>query len=116
MAGNQQTRQKLITPILVKFTNVNVKHELYKNIKKLGESDKWKYVFIQDELPHEVQQERKDMRCLAALARERGHTATVKGNALIVDEVKYLFKECGDLPEGINMENAELRDSRDLYK
>ena len=92
----------------MKFANVNTKHELYKNIKKLGESRKWKQVYVQDDLPYEVQQERKEMRCLAALARERGHNALLKGNTLIVDEVRYLYKDCGDLPEGINMINAKL--------
>ena len=111
--GSGKTKTTRPRPILVKFANVNVKHELYKNIQKLGDSDKWKHVYVQDDLTSEVQQERKEMRCLAALARERGHNATLKGNALIVDEVKYLYKECGNLPEGINMKNAKLVELED---
>ena len=93
---------------LVKFANVNKKHELYKHVKNLGQSDKWKYIRIQDDLPVEIQNERKEMRCLAALARDRGHNATMKGNALIVDDIRYLYKDLDDLPEGINMTNAKL--------
>ena len=95
-------------PILVKFVNVNSKYEVYRNVKNLSNSDKWKYIRIQDDLPFEVQQQRKEMRCLAALARERGHDATVKGNALIVDEMRYQYKDLEDLPEGINITNAKL--------
>ena len=102
-------------PILVKFTNSNNKQELFRNIRKLGESDKWKQVYVQDDLPYETQQERKEMRCLAALARERGHDATVKGNALIVDGAKYLYKDCDNLPEGITMVNAKLVEVEDRW-
>ena len=33
-------------PILVKFTNVNSKYEVYRNVKNLSNSDKWKYIRI----------------------------------------------------------------------
>ena len=103
-----RTKTSRPRPVLVKFTNTNKKHELYKHVKNLGQNDKWKMIRIQDDLPLEVQNERKEMRCLAALARENGHDATLKGNALIVDDRRYLYKELGDLPEGINMTNAKL--------
>ena len=48
------------------------------------------------------------MKCLAALARDRGHNAAFKGNPLIVDKVGYLYKELGNLPKGLNMQNAKL--------
>ena len=32
----------------------------------------------------------------------------VKGNALIIDEMRYQYKDLDDLPEGINMINAKL--------
>ena len=46
--------------------------------------------------------------CLATLATEQGYNATVKGNALVVDDIRYLYKEIEDLPEGINITNAKL--------
>ena len=93
-------------PILVKFVNVNKKHELYKHVKNLSQDEKWKTIRIQDDLPLEIQNERKEMRCLAALAREQDHNASVKINT--VDDIRYLYKDFGDLPEGINMTNAKL--------
>ena len=35
-------------PILVKFTSSNVKHELYRNIRKLKDTEKWSHVHVQE--------------------------------------------------------------------
>ena len=48
------------------------------------------------------------MRCLAALAREKGHRATVRGRALVVDDVRFTYNDIGNLPDGITMENTKL--------
>ena len=94
--------------ILVKFNSLYWKQEIFKNIIKSKDSEKWKGVHIQDDLPQEVLEQRRDMRCLAALAREKGHRASLRGGALVVDEVRYSFNDIGDLPNGITLENAKL--------
>ena len=66
-------------PILVKFSSNYYKQEVFKNIAKLQNQDKWRGTFIQDDLPQEEIAQRRDLRCLPALAREKGHTSSVGG-------------------------------------
>ena len=94
--------------ILVRLNSPSLKFEIYKNVRKLKENDKWKKVYISDDLPKEIANQRKVLRCLAATARDRGHRATVRGAALIVDDIRYNYSEIDDLPDGITMENAKV--------
>ena len=94
-------------PILVKLSTQSIKFDIYKHVKNLRDSDKWKRIFISDDLPREIADERKTLRCLAATARDRGHRATVKGGVLVIDDIRYTYKEQDDLPEGVNMEDAK---------
>ena len=94
-------------PILVKLSAPSVKYDIYKHVKNLKGNDDWKRVFVSDDLPREVAEERKILRCLAATARDRGHRATVRGAALVIDDMKYTDNEIQDLPDGVNMEIAK---------
>ena len=94
--------------ILVKFNSPFWKQEIFKNINKAKDIELWAGVHIQDDLPQETLEERRDLRCLAALAREKGHRATVRGGAIVVDDVRFAFSDIQNLPSGITMENAKL--------
>ena len=64
-----------------------MKYEIYKHVNHLKDNETWKKVYISDDVPQEVAEQRKILRTLAASARDRGHRATVRGGALIVDEI-----------------------------
>ena len=93
--------------VIVKLASPNMKFEIYKFVKNLKASDHRKKVFISDDLPREIAEQRKIIRCLAATARDQGHRATVCDSALVIDEMRYSFQDLDDLPEGISMENAK---------
>ena len=109
----KQVNKPKLCPILVKLSSPNVKFHIYKHVKNLKDNDKWTRVFISDDLPREVAEERKILRCLAATARDRGHRASVRRVSLIVDDMRYMYKEIEDLPQGINMENAKMVQVKD---
>ena len=94
-------------PIVVKLASPNMKYEIYKYVKNIRSSDDWDKVYISDDLPREIAEQRKILRCLAATARDRGHRATVRGAALVIDDMRYTYQDIYDLPEGITMENAK---------
>ena len=95
-------------PILVKLTQQSYKYEVYKHVKNIKDLADGKRVFIKDDLPPEIAQQRQELRCLAAAARDRELEATVRGGAIIVDNKRYTYAEIGDLPDGITMESAKL--------
>ena len=98
--GNvKQVNKARPRPILVKLGAPSVKYDIYKHVKYLKGNDDWKRVFVSDDLPREVAEKRKILRCLAATARDRGHRATVRGAALVIDDMKYTYNEIQDLPD-----------------
>ena len=94
--------------ILVKFNSTFWKQELFKNISKAKENEKWNGVHVQDDLPQEVLEQRRELRCLAALAREKGHRVTIKDGAIVIDDIWYIYSDIDNLPDGITMENAKM--------
>ena len=94
--------------ILIRFMSPFWKQEVLKNISKAKDSNKWLGVHVQDDLPPEIIEQRRDLRCLAALAKEKGHRVSLRGGSLVIDEQRYGFHDIGKLPDGINMENAKL--------
>ena len=52
--------------ILVKFVSPFWKQEIFRNIHKSKDSENWNGVHIQDDLPQELIEQRRELRCLAA--------------------------------------------------
>ena len=94
--------------MIVKFSTTHWKQEIFRNIHKAKESDMWGGIHIQDDLPHTVLEQRRDLICLAALAREKNHKVTLRGGTLVIDDVRYPFHDIENLPNGITMENVKL--------
>ena len=94
--------------ILVKFVSPFWKQEVFRNINKAKDSQKWSGVHVQDDLPQEIIEQRRDLRCLTALAKERGHRVALRGVSLVVDDQRFAFYDIGNLPDGSTLENAKL--------
>ena len=83
-----------------------LKQEIFKNINKAKDNVKWMGVHVQDDLPPEIFEQRRDLR--AALAKEKGHRVSLRGWALVVDDERFSVHDIDNLPDSITMENAKL--------
>ena len=81
--------------ILIRFTSPFWKQEVFRNISKAKDCPKWAGAHVQDDLPQEVIEQQRDVRCLAALAKERGHLASLRGGCLVIDDQPYGFYDTG---------------------
>ena len=106
--GNRKPR-----PVEVKFLSTMSKQELFKNINKLKDADKWKNISIGDDITEVKASEQKDLRCLAAVAKAKGVQATFKNGYLIIEDKKYTYADIDSLPHGLNMEEAKVRKTKD---
>ena len=104
---NKQTTCARPRLLFVKLTTQTFKFKIYKNVKKLKTSDDWKQVYIKDDLSTDVAQQRQDMKCLAALACNKGYAVAVRGAALIVDNKRYTYMELDNHPDDLTMENPK---------
>ena len=93
--------------IVVGFKLFEDKLEVFKHLKNLQGLEKWSKVFISDDLTETQQRQVRDLRALAAYARELGYDSGVRGTFLIVDRRRYRYEDLNKLPNELSMEKAK---------
>ena len=106
--GQQRVDDKIPRPVMVKFNSNLTKQTLYKNIANLKDKERWSRISIRDDMTEETQEIQRDLRCLAASARSKGHKAQVRGKALIIEDKKYTYDDIDELPFDLSLENAKV--------
>ena len=94
-------------PIVIIFERQSDKGAVFRNLKNLKDNADWEKVFFNDDLTEEQTGEQRDLRALAAYARELGHVSIVKAGLLILDGRRFRYDEIHRLPEGLNLLNAK---------
>ena len=69
---------------------------------------RWEDVYVSDDLSLEQQNERKELRCLAKIAKKKGLEAKVKGGKLEIGDKTMTYRDLYQLPIGVTMEAAKL--------
>ena len=59
-------------------------------------------------LSQQEQDQRRDLRCLAAFARSQDIEAKVKGGKLVIDDKVIKFEDIDELPHGLTLEKAKI--------
>ena len=106
--GQLQNNQNKGRAIKIKFSATYIKQEIYKNIHKLKGNKDWAGVVISDVLSQQEQDQRRDLRCLAAFARSQDIQAKVKGDKLVIDEKVYRYDDIDELPHGLSLEKSKI--------
>ena len=102
--GKQRLR---LRPIVVVFLRQTEKSEFFRNIRNLKGNDEWRNVFFNDDLTELQANEQRDLRALAAYARNEGKEAVVRGGALWFENRKYRYNELHKLPPGFSLLKAK---------
>lgn len=90
-------------PILVKLLKESTKSEILKNAKQLKGSDIW----IEEDFPKNIQEERRGLIPRLKEARNKGYRAVLRYNKLIVDGEIYGGREEGQYEKVGQGENGE---------
>ena len=101
--------------IKVIFSNVNVKGEIFRNIEKMSRMESWKGVRLADAISRQEQLQQRDLRCIFAAAKSRGINVKLRGSTIIIDDIKYTYKDIDSLPHGLSMENVKIVKVSDGY-
>ena len=100
-------KNRLQRPIFCELVRKADKGEVFKRVSSLKDKAKWKRVSIGDDLTPEQNRNRQDLRDLCALARREKIDARLSGNALIVDNRRFLHKDINNLPHGLTLKDAK---------
>ena len=94
-------------PVIVRFYEPFQKKKVFQNLKKLAGNDKWKNIFINDDLTKDQAEKMKDLRAINGFARSLGKDSKLKGSKLIVEGKLYGLDEVDKVPTDIKIEKAK---------
>ena len=72
-------------PDLIQLTKLSYKGQIFKNVHKLKDNDKWSRVHIAEDMSEENSCKQRDLRVLMALAIDKGYEARVNGLKIIIE-------------------------------
>ena len=104
-------------PIVVIFSSQSEKAAIFRNLKKLKDKEEWSKVYFNDDLTEQQSNEQRDLRCLAAFAKNNGFNALVRAGVLVIDGRRFRYDELHRLPEGISLlraKNLHILDDKGL--
>ena len=90
-------------PIIVELYDASVKHEIFKNLKNMTGKEKWRNIYINDDLLTDQTSKMKNIRAINSFARSVGMETKIKGTKLIIDDRKYTLYELDQVPEEISI-------------
>ena len=89
--------------IMLTFPFVLYKHKIYRNAYNLRNMDKWKGIYLQDDLFPAKKLKNKEVRAIYEYAKAQG--IKLKGSSLVIVSIKYGPKDT--LPHNLLTENAK---------
>ena len=101
-------KKKLQLPILCELVRKADKGEIFKRVSKLKDKPLWKKVSIGDDLSPQQNRNRQDLRDLYALAKWEKVDVRLSGNALVIDNRRYLHKDIPNLPYDLKLADAKF--------
>lgn len=93
--GKKENKTSRPRSILIRFQFSSHRDEVWNQRKKL----KGTHVFINEDLPKELETQKRSLLPLAKAARDMGQKATVQGTYLIVDGKRYTRETLHQLPQ-----------------
>lgn len=105
--GTQQG-QRNVRPrtVLVTLVNKQVRNKLYFARSKLHGVDRFRGIFVNDDVSFLTRRQRDEYRSVAAIAREDGAEIRVHDDGIIINGTKYLLGETHTLPTAYSIEKA----------
>ena len=100
-------RENKPRPIIVGFKNHHDKVQLFKHLKNLQGLERWRNVFISDDLTECQQNQQRDLLALSAFAKSQGYDTKVRSNCIIVNGRKYDYEELSRLAPELTLEKAK---------
>lgn len=95
-------------PILVKLVREDHRRSIYQNKLALNQTQEYRNVYLNEDLPHLIAQRRADIRSVYLNARKKGHVAKMKGSKVMIDNVTYQHRDLEILPTGLRLSDSKI--------
>lgn len=104
--NNQRPRTVVLT-----LVNKQVRNKLYFARARLHNVERFKGIYVNDDVSATTRRQREEYRSVAAIARARGAEIRIHDDGLIIDGKKYLLGEAHTLPSQYSLEKARTVES-----
>ena len=91
-------------PVIVRFTKISTRDLVLRNVRHLRESRS--KVYVNEDLPVEVKNQRADLRAIASYAKHLNIEAKMQGDTLTLDNRKYRHEDLDLLPMNLQLPAA----------
>lgn len=95
--------------VFVSFIRAADRRLIFANRDTLRDDDTTRNIYVNEDVPQELRGPRADMRAIAKLANETGHSAKTIGDKITIDNMTYRSNELHLLPEQFKLENVKIR-------
>ena len=102
-------------PALVQLSKLRFKGEIFKNVHKLKDNDKWSRVHIAEDMSEVNSRKQRDLRAIMALAIDKGYEARVNGLNIIIDGKRFSYNNIDQLPSDLSLSAAKTIEVKDGY-
>lgn len=109
--GQQNQRNDRPRTILVTLSNRQARNRLYYGRSRLHNSERFKGIFVNDDVTATTRRQRDEYRSVATLARAQGAEIRIHDDGLIINGTKYMLGESHMLPDNYSMERARTIES-----
>ena len=113
--GPIQQNKDRAHPILLQLTKMRHNGEVFRNVYKLKDQVKWARVHISEDLSDENSRKQRDLKAIAALARDLGYNAKVNGLTITVDGEKFTYNNIYQLPGDLTLSAAKTVEVENGY-
>ena len=93
--------------VIIQFYEESIKYEIFKNLKNMAGKEKWKNIFVNEDLTADQVNKMKDMRAINGYTKSVGMDTRIKGTKLFIEGKKINLDDLYTVPEKISIEKAK---------
>ena len=105
--GSNNARKPRI--IIVRLYKQHQRDEILRNRAAIKKNAMYKNVWLNDDIPEQVRQQRAELRAIYNLARTKGIEARVAQDFIVIEGAKYRHPDLNSLPGNLSLKAANTR-------
>ena len=103
-----QYHKDRVRSVHVSFTRKCDRDKIYCSKNKIKDDDKYKNVWINDDVPSLVKSKHADLRAIGKHAKRMGKNVKLYPDAIIVEGEKFHVQDLDNMPEGLSISDAKV--------
>ena len=92
--------------ILIRFCRLSNRNDVMKNRVMIKKHEALKNVWLNDDVPEQVRQQRAELRAVYNLAKTMAVNAHIRNMVIVIDGARYKHTQLDSLPHGLSLKGT----------